>query len=105
MITLKKRRDKPMIELSIGTPSIAIKLIDAATSYKIKGADFIDNRMWSCPKCGWWKLAIHQADSKCKRCGSECKIDFWDGIIRLLAQTRSGQYMFPAGLLETVEKE
>jgi ribosomal protein S27AE len=93
-----------MIELSIGTPSIAIKLIDAATSYKIKGADFIDNRMWSCPKCGWWKLAIHQADSKCKRCGSECKIDFWDGIIRLLAQTRSGQYMFPAGLLETVER-
>jgi len=104
MITLKKRRDKPMVELSTGTPSIAIKLIDAATSYKIKGADFIDNRMWSCPKCGWWKLAIHQADSKCKRCGSECKIDFWDGIIRLLAQTRSGQYMFPAGLLETVER-
>lgn len=93
-----------MIELSANTPSIAIKLIDAATSYKIKGADFIDNRMWSCSKCGWWKLAIHQTDSKCKRCGSECKIDFWDGIIRLLARTRGGQYMFPAGLLETVEQ-
>lgn len=104
MITLKKRQDRPMIELSANAPSIAIKLIDAATSYKIKGADFIDNRMWSCKKCGWWKLAIHQADSKCKRCGSECKIDFWDGIIRLLARTRGGQYMFPAGLLETVER-
>lgn len=104
MITLKRRQDKPMIELSANAPSIAIKLIDAATSYKIKGADFIDNRMWSCKKCGWWKLAIHQADSKCKRCGSECKIDFWDGIIRLLARTRGGQYMFPAGLLETVER-
>jgi len=60
--------------------------------------------MWSCKKCGWWKLQSKATSDYCKRCGEKCAPALWDCTIRLLSKMRNGQYYFPMGLLESVRE-
>jgi ribosomal protein S27AE len=103
IVNLRKWQGKPRILIDSILPKLVIDAIDKATSYKIQNAEHIDNQMYICPKCGWWKLTIHADSDFCKRCGTQCNLGLWDCIIRLLSQTRQGKYWFPQGLLDTVE--
>lgn len=102
-IFLKRWENKPNISIKSKIDPITLKIIDKATSYKIKNAEHIDNQMYVCPKCGWWKLKIHANSDYCRRCGTQCNEGLWDCIIRLLSKTKNGTYYFPVGLLDIVE--
>lgn len=102
-ITMTRMKDKPFLTIDTKLDKITMQIIDKTTSYKIKGAEHIDNQSYLCPKCGWWILKNHANSDYCKRCGTQCDSALWDCIIRLLAKTRGGVYYFPAGLLESVE--
>jgi len=102
-VILKKWENKPYISIESTLPDLVFKILDKATSYKIKDFEFIDNAIYTCQKCGWWKLVIHATSDYCKRCGTQCNTGLWDGQIRLMSKTRQGKYYFPVGLLNSVE--
>lgn len=98
---LTKWTGKPRI--LINAPDLAIKLVDEITSYKIKGAEHIPNDIFTCDKCGWWKLKIKAQSDICPYCNTPTNSGHWDYMIRLLSKTQKGRHWFPVGLLETVE--
>lgn len=100
---LSKWPNRPYIFIDSTLPKSIIAMIDKVTSYKIKNAEHIDNQMYICPKCGWWKLTIHADSDYCKRCGTKCNTGIWDCVIRLLSQTKQKKYYFPIGLIQNVE--
>lgn len=102
-IEAHKHESRPIIIIDSKLTQPIFSIIDKVTSYRIKGAEHIDNRIWKCPKCGWWKLQTRATSDYCKRCGEHCQPALWDCIIRLTGQMRNGQYYFPLGLLETVK--
>ena len=102
-VVLSKWENKPYISIESALPNLVFKILDRATSYKIKDFEFIDNKIFICPKCGWWKLVIHATSDYCKRCGTQCNTGLWDGQIRLMSKTRQGKYYFPIGLLDSIE--
>ena len=102
-IELEKWRGKPYYTIKTKLPNSIFEVIDKVTSYKIKGYEYIDNRIYKCPVCDFWILKQNAISRKCKRCGELCEDGLWDGVIRLLSKTKAGEYYFPAGLLETIE--
>lgn len=104
IIKAHKHQTKPLIVIDDSLSRNVFSIIDKATSYKIKNAEHIDNRMWSCKKCGWWKLQSKATSDYCKRCGEKCVPALWDCVIRLTSQMKNGQYYFPMGLLDSVRE-
>lgn len=102
-ITLTKQQNRPYIDIDKRIPKIALKLIDACTSYRIKGAEYVDNEMWHC-KCGFWKLKKNAITNICPRCRKECETGYWDCVINLTSCSRNGTYYFPMGLLDKIEE-
>lgn len=102
-IELEKWRGRPYYTIKTKLPNSIFEVIDKVTSYKIKGYEYIDNRIYKCPVCDFWILKQNAISRKCKRCGELCEDGLWDGVIRLLSKTKAGEYYFPAGLLETIE--
>lgn len=103
IIEMTKWPNKPYILIDTPLPDLVFKIIDSATSYKIKGAEFIDNQMYKCPKCGWWKLQANATSDYCKRCGTKCDEGLWDCIIHMISQTRGKKFYFPVGMMDTIE--
>lgn len=102
MISILKRGNRPLVDISTNGNMIADKIIKNACSYQFQNIRYIDARMYKCPSCGWWKLIINASSSKCGRCGTQCELDEWDGEINL-SKVYKGITTIPMGLTERVE--